>query len=212
MTLIKLFVPKKLSELLLKSNQVLRQVDMSFRYFVLTHSIKNWLRFTVIATEKGICRIVFGEVNANKKFAIKSPNQKVEQLKVQKIHSDFPDFVTDTINQLLDYFNGKRKEFNVPLDVAEYSAFMQKIWQVTMSIPYGEVRSYAWVARLAGFPSSVRAVGQAMRLNPVPPIIPCHRVIHADGSLGGYSAGLNWKIRLLQLEGITVEKDRVHFY
>lgn len=202
-------MPKILSELLLKSNQVLRQVDMSLRYFVLTHSINNWLRLTVIATEKGICRIVFGEVNANKKFDIKSPSQKVEQLKVQKIRSDFPDFVTDTINQLLDYFNGKRKAFDVPLDVSEYSAFLQKIWQVTMSIPFGEVRSYTWVAKQAGSPHSVRAVGQAMRLNPVPPIIPCHRVILADGSLGGYSAGLNWKKRLLHLEGITVEKDRV---
>ncbi|MCX7765474.1 MAG: methylated-DNA--[protein]-cysteine S-methyltransferase [Candidatus Sumerlaeia bacterium] len=182
---------------------------MNFRCFVVTYSIDSWLRLTVISTVKGICRIVFSEGSPDSEFGLKSPHQKLTQV---KLRSDFPDFMADAIKQLLAYFNGENKEFSVPLDVSEYSPYLQKVWRTTMTIPYGQIRSYAWVAMKAGSPQSVRAVGQAMRLNPVPPIIPCHRVIRTDGSLGGYSAGLHWKIKLLELEGITVRRNKIYLH
>jgi methylated-DNA-[protein]-cysteine S-methyltransferase len=71
-------------------------------------------------------------------------------------------------------------------------------------IPFGETRSYGWVARAIGKPGAARAVGQALHTNPVPIIIPCHRIVASDGSLGGYGGGLPMKIKLLRLEGVAV--------
>lgn len=88
--------------------------------------------------------------------------------------------------QLHDYFDGKRQVFSLPL--APYgSPFQQRVWQALCAIPYGETRSYADIARAIG--SAPRAIGQANGANPIPLLIPCHRVVAADGTLGGYSGG-----------------------
>jgi methylated-DNA-[protein]-cysteine S-methyltransferase len=79
--------------------------------------------------------------------------------------------------------------------------FQQKVWRVLQTIPHGQTRSYAWVAKEIGRPTAVRAVGAACGANPVGIIVPCHRVAASDGSLGGYTGGLKWKRRLLKLEG-----------
>lgn len=86
------------------------------------------------------------------------------------------------------------------LDLSSYSAFQRAVWRITQTIPQGETRSYAWVAKKIGRPRAVRAVGQALKRNPYPGIIPCHRVIRSDGSLGGFSKGINLKRQLLQKE------------
>jgi methylated-DNA-[protein]-cysteine S-methyltransferase len=78
--------------------------------------------------------------------------------------------------------------------------FAKRVYRIVSAIPLGQVRSYRWVARKAGCPFAARAVGQALRKNPFPLIIPCHRVINADGNLGGYSGGVKVKRRLLELE------------
>ena len=88
--------------------------------------------------------------------------------------------------QLQDYFDGKRQSFDLPLK-PEGSPFQQRVWQALCQIPYGETRSYADIARILG--SAPRAVGQANGANPIPLLIPCHRVISAQGALGGYSGG-----------------------
>jgi methylated-DNA-[protein]-cysteine S-methyltransferase len=77
------------------------------------------------------------------------------------------------------------------------------VWEITRLIPYGETRSYAWVAEQIGQPRAVRAVGQALGKNPLPIIIPCHRVITSNGKLGGFGGGLEMKKRLLSLEAAT---------
>jgi methylated-DNA-[protein]-cysteine S-methyltransferase len=92
----------------------------------------------------------------------------------------------DACDQLQDYFDGKRMSFNLPL-APEGSAFQKRVWAALCAIPPGETRSYADIARTIG--SAPRAVGGANGANPIPLIIPCHRVIAADGSLGGYSGG-----------------------
>jgi methylated-DNA-[protein]-cysteine S-methyltransferase len=102
--------------------------------------------------------------------------------------------------QLEEYFNKKRKTFNVPLWL-EGTAFQKNVWSKLQKIPFGKTISYKTLAERVGNIKSVRAVGGANSANPVPVIIPCHRVINADGTIGGYSAGLDIKLKLLQLEG-----------
>ena len=102
--------------------------------------------------------------------------------------------------QLEEYFAGKRRAFDVPLDLRG-TDFQKRCWQELLKIPYGETRSYADIARAIGNPAAVRAVGLANGQNPIAIIVPCHRVIGSDGSLTGYGGGLEVKRRLLELEG-----------
>jgi methylated-DNA-[protein]-cysteine S-methyltransferase len=102
---------------------------------------------------------------------------------------------------LTDYWKGKRVNFSgYPLTMAGYSPFFKKVWGQTRLIPYGEVRSYKWVAERVDS-KGFRAVGRALGNNPFPIIIPCHRVIRNNGELGGFSSGLTIKRKLLQIEG-----------
>jgi len=103
------------------------------------------------------------------------------------------------IAQLREYLEGKRTEFDLPLDLRG-TAFQLAVWTALRDIPYGETRSYAEVAEAVGRPRAVRAVGAANGANPLALVIPCHRVIASDGSLGGYAGGLALKARLLAME------------
>ncbi len=102
--------------------------------------------------------------------------------------------------ELAEYLAGERTFFSVPVDLSRVPEFERKALQVAVQIPYGEVRSYKWIAERLGKPDAARAVGGAMASNPVPLIIPCHRVVRTDGGLGGYSFGLVRKESLLDLE------------
>ena len=101
--------------------------------------------------------------------------------------------------QLEEYFSGKRSSFSLPMAPAG-TQFMQDVWQALVTIPYGEVRSYRDIAKAIGNPKACRAVGMANNRNPLPIIIPCHRVIGANGKLIGYAGGLGCKEKLLELE------------
>ena len=101
------------------------------------------------------------------------------------------------------YYRGGNTKFPDRLDLTGATLFQRKVWQATRLISYGETRSYAWVANRINNPKAVRASGQALGKNPLPVIVPCHRVISSDGKLGGFSGGLDMKRRLLSLEGIT---------
>ncbi len=103
--------------------------------------------------------------------------------------------------QIHDYLRGKRRDFTVPVDLSAGTAFQRRVWRAITRIPYGRVRSYQWVAARVGGKRYARAVGMALGANPVPLVIPCHRIVAHDGSLGGFSCGLPVKRRLLQLEG-----------
>lgn len=106
----------------------------------------------------------------------------------------------ETANQLQAYFAGKLNEFDLPLDLVG-TPFQQKVWAALQTIPYGETRSYADIARQIGHPTAFRAVGAANGRNPVSIVVPCHRAIGANGSLTGFAGGLEIKRRLLALEG-----------
>lgn len=107
----------------------------------------------------------------------------------------------DVVKRLDAYLLGEREDFeDIPLDLMG-GRFETMVWQVLREIPYGEVRSYGWVAGRLGSPGAARAVGQACRRNPVPIIVPCHRVVMASGEPGGYSGGEWLKKALLRIEG-----------
>jgi methylated-DNA-[protein]-cysteine S-methyltransferase len=101
--------------------------------------------------------------------------------------------------QLCQYFAGERQAFALPLELVG-GEFELRVWNALLEIPYGETRSYGEIARRVGQPGAARAVGLANGRNPIAVIVPCHRVIGADGSLTGYGGGLERKRRLLQLE------------
>lgn len=106
--------------------------------------------------------------------------------------------------QLAEWCDGKRTAFELPL-APSGTPFQRKVWDALAAIPYGEVRSYAEVAQAIGKPGASRAVGQANHANPVAPFVPCHRVVAADGSLGGYGGGLSLKARMLEMEGVRID-------
>lgn len=105
--------------------------------------------------------------------------------------------------QLEDYFGGKRVRFEVGLDLDECSDFQRQVYEELMKVPFGRTCSYRALAEAAGHAGGARAVGTALKNNPIPIIIPCHRVIKSDGSLGGFNSGVEWKKRLLEVEGAT---------
>ena len=110
-----------------------------------------------------------------------------------------------TGRQLAEYFAGRRRQFDLPLDLRCGSIFQQSVWQALLAIPHGEVISYGDVSRCIGNPAAVRAVGGAIGRNPVSIIVPCHRVTGSSGALTGYAGGLDRKTALLRLEGALAE-------
>ena len=107
----------------------------------------------------------------------------------------------EAVKQLESYFAGELEEFSLPLEPSG-TVFMKQVWDALCEIPYGKTASYGEIAERVGRPKAARAVGLANNRNPIPIIIPCHRVIGADGSLTGYAGGLDMKKKLLDLERI----------
>ena len=152
------------------------------------------------ATSRGLSRIDFG----------------VDELAfccdLERDGSAFPRFMPEALKdaaaQLTEYFEGRRRSFDLPIDLAGMSPFRRAVLDAVRSVPYGEVRSYAGVARDIGKPAAARAVGSAVATNPVSLIIPCHRIIRSDGRPGEYahrafgSRGARFKLILLELEGV----------
>ena len=118
-----------------------------------------------------------------------------------------PSFLGDLPDRLSRYLRGERVSFHDPLDLSGATSFQRAVWRVTSTIPYGETRSYAWVARQMEMPGAARAVGQALARNPLPMVIPCHRVIGSSGNLRGFSGGLEKKRYLLEIESLIERKS-----
>lgn len=112
-----------------------------------------------------------------------------------------PHALAAVVEQLESYLAGRRRDLRVRFSLPQGTPFQRRVWQTTRTIPYGETRSYAWVAERMGCPRAARAVGQALGRNPLPLLIPCHRVVASNGSLGGFTGGLEIKRKLLGLEG-----------
>lgn len=121
----------------------------------------------------------------------------------------WPELLTNAVTQIEEYLAKERVDFELALDFPEStSPFQRDVYERLLRIPYGHVVSYARVARDVGKPDQARAVGQAVGANPIPIVVPCHRVVASDGSLTGFGGGLSVKAALLKLEGIDVDGVR----
>lgn len=113
--------------------------------------------------------------------------------------------VREAQTQLMAFLANQRRELDFPLDLSRGTPFQRQVWRAILRIPYGRVRSYRWVADRVGGSQYARAVGNALGANPVPIIVPCHRIVTSEGSLGGFTGGLPVKRKLLELEGTLAQ-------
>lgn len=147
----------------------------------------------VAASERGLCRISFDP----------EPEREIEALArgfgVRVLRS--PGSVDRARRELDEYFEGRRQDFEVAIDWSYLAGFTREVLRATARIGFGQVSTYAGVAAEAGSPRAVRAAGNALGSNPMPVVVPCHRVLRAGGTLGGYTGGLEKKEFLLRLEG-----------
>lgn len=148
---------------------------------------------------QGICRVVLPKKDKKSVGpALISSEFEVWRSESGKVPSST--VLSKAVKNLQHYFSGERVSFDLPVDVGYYTAFQQAVWKATAAIPFGETRSYGWIAKRIRNPKAVRAIGQALGANPIPIIVPCHRVISSTGTLGGFSGGIGMKKRLLALE------------
>ena len=146
----------------------------------------------ILTSEKGLLATTLP--HPTEKEACRLLGEGVEQA-VQS-----PRCFDDLTERLKAYFSGEKVVFPDRLDLSKATPFQGAVWQAARLIPYGETRSYLWIAKRIGKPEAARAVGQALGKNPLLIIVPCHRVIASDGGLGGFGGGLEMKRRLLKLE------------
>lgn len=149
----------------------------------------------------------------NKIVRVFLPKPRKKMLKI--IHADYPGarkkneyFIDDFCKKLRSFFRGEPVSFSIAhIDLLQLYNFQKKVILIERLIPYGWVSTYGRLARKLGQPKAARAVGQALSRNPFPIIIPCHRTVKSDGSLGGYAGGLKLKRNLLELEGVRFAKN-----
>ena len=153
---------------------------------------RGWIG--VLASKAGLQAVTLPQTT--RKQAFDSLGEKAKQAFLS------PGLFRDLERRLQAYYSGKEIAFHEKLDFFGASTFQKQVWEATRLIPYGETRSYRWVARQIGKPLAARAVGQALSKNPFLIIVPCHRVISADGGLGGFGGGLAMKSALLESEDV----------
>ncbi len=145
------------------------------------------------ASAKGLAEISFLQKNSDPESVEYSPNDTFNT-----------EYFGSIYHQLDEYFDGNEVVFDIPLDIRSGTPFQRTVWDHLRKIPYGQTRFYGEIARSIGKPGAQRAIGQANGANPLPIIIPCHRVLAAGHKLGGYSAGIEIKRALLSMEGVNV--------
>lgn len=155
-----------------------------------------WGWFAVAATPQGVCAATFG--HDNELEAGKTLEEKIEA--AADANSEAWRIADAAARELRAFFDGESVSFRVPIDLAG-TAFQRAVWEETKALDYGTLATYQDIAKRIGKPLAYRAVGNALGQNPLPVIVPCHRVIASDGSFGGYTRGLPWKERLLAHEG-----------
>jgi O-6-methylguanine DNA methyltransferase len=154
--------------------------------------VTTWGFLNIAATVNGVCGVSLGE-----------PRTRFLRWLASKGYDVRPgadEVIAEAHKQLGEYFAGVRREFKLPLDL-KGTPFQLKIWESVLKIPYGDLWPYRRVAEEAGHPKAYRAAGNAVGENPVTIIIPCHRVVRSDGTLGGYGGREHLKKKLLKLEG-----------
>jgi methylated-DNA-[protein]-cysteine S-methyltransferase len=161
--------------------------------------MKREILYTASAKIGGIHFKVFTSKKGLRKIALNDRYAVINKADVTKLNPDDP-YMHNIFNELKEYFSRERKKFSVPLDIRG-TDFQKKVWKELQKIPFGKTVSYKFIAEKIGNLKAIRAVGRANGTNPVPVVIPCHRVIESNGKIGGYSCGIEIKEKLLELEG-----------
>ena len=167
--------------------------------------IKAELKYAIFDTSMGWVGILGSERGLLGTTLPQSSSQEILKLlgdKVNQATFDLGSF-EDLVRRFRAYFEGHKATFPDGLDLFGATPFHRKVWEVTRLIPFGETRSYAWVAEQVGKPKAARAVGQALARNHWPIIVPCHRVLTSNGKLGGFGGGVGMKRYLLNLEAMA---------
>ena len=151
---------------------------------------------TVFVTPRGLVRVGYG--------AVEDEVDQVASLLSPRVLAA-PERTDHVGRELDEYFAGRRQSFDLPLDWSLVHGFAGNVLQATARIPFGSVSTYQEVASEAGSPRAYRAAGNALGSNPIPIVVPCHRVLHSGGGLGGYTGGLDRKRFLLRLEGVRAD-------
>jgi methylated-DNA-[protein]-cysteine S-methyltransferase len=145
------------------------------------------------ATPRGLLRVAYNVEDHDR--VLETLSQQISPRVLRAPHR-----LDAAVRELGEYFGGQRRAFSLPLDLSLSRGFRQLVQRLLPEIGYGQTRTYRQVAELAGSPKAIRAVGTACATNPLPVVVPCHRVLRADGTLGGYVGGLDAKATLLRLE------------
>jgi methylated-DNA-[protein]-cysteine S-methyltransferase len=149
----------------------------------------------VAATPHGLARVAYADDGRD--AALEDIARRISPRVLES-----PSRLDATRRELDEYFDGGRREFDLPLDLRLVRGFGARVLRFTASVPFGQVTTYAEVAAAAGSPRGSRAAGNALGANPIPIVVPCHRVLRSGGGLGGYTGGLERKRRLLAVEGL----------
>ncbi len=158
----------------------------------------DWGWMAAAASPGGLTELVLPQSSAAGAFASLSQEARAGKKNEPRFRA--------LAEKLRGYLAGKPVVFSEELDLSGATPFQRQVWTQARQIPRGESRSYGWIASRMGKPAACRAVGQALGRNPLPVVIPCHRVLAAGGGIGGFSGGLDIKERLLDLEGINVKR------
>ena len=159
-------------------------------YYQIFNTDAGWLG--ILGSEAGLLRITFPQRSSREVHLLLGDSVKAGVAR--------PYCFESLVERLTAYYSGYKIDFPDSLDLSGATVFQRKVWGVTRLIPYGETRSYAWVAGQINQPGAARAVGQALGKNPLPVVVPCHRVLAGSGELGGFTGGLDMKRFLLRLE------------
>ncbi|MFD7435282.1 methylated-DNA--[protein]-cysteine S-methyltransferase [Streptomyces sp. NPDC059861] len=155
------------------------------------------------ATGEGLVNVVF---HATAPVRDKALGRLASRLGVEPVEAPGSPLLTEAIRQVQAYFAGERRAFELPLDWSLISGFNREVLrELASGVPYGSVVGYGDLAGRVGQPGAAQAVGTAMGANPLPVVVPCHRVVESDGGIGGFGGGLETKRKLLALEGVLPE-------
>lgn len=168
------------------------------RFETVAASVRSPLGDLVVAArEAGICRVVVGKALQGDWLSWFAKTQGGRP----RLGSHY--WIERFVRELEEYVGGERRDFDVPVELTG-TEFQRRVWRLLRTIPYGTTRTYGELARELGNPRSSRGVGRAAAQNPVPILVPCHRLVGAGGRLVGFSAGLELKERLLEIEGVRL--------
>jgi methylated-DNA-[protein]-cysteine S-methyltransferase len=159
----------------------------------------RWGWMGISETPKGIDAIVLPKATRQSVLA------ELPAASAELLNGQVSSRLREARRQLIDYLAGTRSSFDLSLDLSRGTSFQRKVWQTLRRVSYGQLRSYQWVAIRVGGRRYARAVGNAVGANPTPIVIPCHRIVAHDESLGGFSGGLATKRKLLTLEGTIAQ-------